>query len=83
MGLRDPAVTTDRYDSEALHTFLLTWIYQGRRLPDLECPTLAGGLGVLDLGLRAAIPHDPADEMHPVVCENAADWATRRRDSRT
>src|SRR6202795_1985889 len=57
-GLRGPAVTTDRYDSRALHTFLLTWIYQGRRLRDLAWPPLAGGLGVLVLGLVVAIPQD-------------------------
>ena len=57
-GIRGPAVTTDRYDSRALHTFLLTWIYQGRRLRDLAWPPLAGGLGVLVLGLVVAIPQD-------------------------
>jgi type IV secretion system coupling TraD/TrwB family protein len=57
-GIRGPVVTTDRYDSEALHTFLLTWIYQGRRLRDLAWPPLAGGLGVLVLGLLVAIPQD-------------------------
>jgi hypothetical protein len=56
-GLRGPAVTTDRYDQRALHTFL-TWIYQGRRLRDLAWPPLAGGLGVLVLGLVVAIPQD-------------------------
>ena len=58
MGLRGPAVTTDRYDSQALHTYLLTSIYQGRRLRDLAWPPLAGGLGVLVLGLVVAIPQD-------------------------
>ena len=57
-GIRGPVVTTDRYDSQALHTFLLTWIYQGRRLRDLAWPPLAGGLGVLVLGLLVAIPQD-------------------------
>jgi hypothetical protein len=57
-GIRGPAVTTDRYDAGALHTFLLTWIYQGRRLRDLAWPPLAGGLGVLVLGLVVAIPQD-------------------------
>ena len=57
-GIRGPVVTTDRYDSRALHTFLLTWIYQGRRLRDLAWPPLAGGLGVLVLGLLVAIPQD-------------------------
>jgi hypothetical protein len=59
-GLRGPSVATDRYDPGAIHTFLLTWIYQGRRLRDLVWPPLAGGLGVLVLGLLVAIPHDAA-----------------------
>jgi hypothetical protein len=59
-GIRGPAVTTDRYDPRALHTFLLTWIYQGRRLRDLAWPPLMGGLGVLVLGLVIAIPQDAA-----------------------
>jgi len=58
VGIRGPVVTTDRYDSQALHAFLLTWIYQGRRLRDLAWPPLAGGLGVLVLGLVVAIPQD-------------------------
>ena len=58
MGLRGPAVTTDRYDSQALHTFLLTGIYQGRRLRVLAWPPLSGGLGLLVLGLLVAIPQD-------------------------
>ena len=57
-GIRGPAVTTDRYDAGGLHTFLLTWIYQGRRLRDLAWPPLAGGLGVFVLGLVVAIPQD-------------------------
>lgn len=57
-GLRGPAVATDRYESRALHTFLRTWIYQGRRLRDLAGPPLAGGLAVLVLGLLVAIPRD-------------------------
>ena len=36
----------------------MTWIYQGRRLRDLAWPPLAGGLGVLVLGLLVAIPQD-------------------------
>src|SRR5882762_9872854 len=59
-GLRGPAVTTDRYDPRALHTFLLTWIYHGRRLRDLAWPPVVGGLGVLVLGLVVAIPQDAA-----------------------
>ena len=57
-GLRGPAVATDRYDAQALHTFLRTWIYGGRRLRDLAWPPLAGGLAVLVLGLLVAIPQD-------------------------
>jgi hypothetical protein len=57
-GIRGPVVTTDRYDSQALHIFLLTWIYQSRRLRDLVWPPLAGGLGLLVLGLVVAIPQD-------------------------
>src|SRR5439155_19158414 len=57
-GIRGPVVSTDRYDPRALHTFLSTWIYQGRRLRDLAWPPLAGGLGVLVLGLVVAIPQD-------------------------
>jgi hypothetical protein len=37
---------------------LSTWIYEGRRLRDLAWPPLAGGLGVLVLGLVVAIPQD-------------------------
>src|SRR5882672_2956559 len=59
-GLRGPAVSTDHYDPRALHTFLSTWIYHGRRLRDLAWPPLAGGLGVLVLGLVVAIPQDAA-----------------------
>ena len=40
-GVRGPVVVTDLYDPRALHTFLLTWIYQGRRLRDLAWPPLA------------------------------------------
>ena len=69
-GIRGPVVTTDRYDSQALHTFLLTWIYQGRRLRDLAWPPLAGGLGVLVLGLLVAIPQD---------AERARAWRQGRR----
>jgi hypothetical protein len=57
-GIHGPAVTTDRYDPRALHRFLVTWIYQGRRLRDLAWPPLAGGLGVLVLCLVVAIPQD-------------------------
>src|SRR3984893_10201891 len=57
-GIRGPVVSADSYDPQALHTFLSTWIYQGRRLRDLAWPPLAGGLGVLVLGLVVAIPQD-------------------------
>src|SRR3984893_4561686 len=57
-GIRGPLVSTDRYDPRALHTFLLTWIYQGRRLRDLAWPPLARVLGVLVLGLLLTIPQD-------------------------
>ena len=57
-GVRGPVVVTDLYDPRALHTFLFTWIYQGRRLRDLAWPPLAGGLGVLVLALVVAIPQD-------------------------
>src|SRR5439155_11518478 len=57
-GIRGPVVNTDRYDPRALHTFLSTWIYEGRRLRDLAWPPLVGGLGVLVLGLVVAIPQD-------------------------
>ena len=36
------------------HRVWLTWIYQSRRLRNLVWPPLAGGLGVLVLGLLVA-----------------------------
>ena len=49
-----------RYDNAKLHEFLGHWIYQDQTLTDLAKPALWGGLGVLLVGLVAAIPMDSA-----------------------
>src|SRR5437667_4714538 len=49
-----------RYDNAKLHEFLGHWIYQDQTLTDLAEPALWGGLGVLLVGLVAAIQMDLA-----------------------
>jgi hypothetical protein len=53
-------LASDRYDHGKLQTFLRGWIYQDQRLRDLAWPAVAGGLGVLGLGLLVGLPQDAA-----------------------
>ncbi len=47
-------------DHEKLRAFLQAWVYHGHRVRDLAWTPLAGGLGVLVVGLLVGLPQDAA-----------------------
>ena len=47
-----------QFDNAKLHAFLGHWVYRDQTLVDFLKPALWGGLGVLFMGLLAAIPKD-------------------------